>query len=151
MQLRSTTIKHKRYSAKGWRDLDANNNLKNTLSQGEIGVLLSPDLQNVLEVRIGIKNNSSFYEGVLLGNNENIDVGIKPYDSKINFPSIGNEYSLYIAKDTSRIWRWDDENLKYYCVSTPPGQGDGWWNEINGGKARLSIDQLGTSTPIDDY
>ena len=44
MQLRSTTIKHKRFSVVGCNDLNPDGTLKNTLSQGEIGVLLGSDL-----------------------------------------------------------------------------------------------------------
>lgn len=149
MQLRSTTIKHKRYSVKGWSDKNPDGSFKNTLAQGEIGVLLSQDLETVLEVRIGIKDNSSFYEGVLLGSNDaNIDLCIRQYPNKVNFPSVGSEYSLYIAKNSNTAYRWDDADMKYYCVSASPGQGDGWWEEINGGAAIISQEFLGTSTPI---
>lgn len=101
MQITTTTIKHKRYSYLGWSDKNPDGTLVNTLAQGEIGVLLSDDLETVLEVRLGVANNSSFFDGVILGASEAVDICVRPYVSKFELPTLGNEYTVYIVKKTN--------------------------------------------------
>lgn len=43
---------------------------------------------------------------------------ITQYQSIYNFPSIGDKHKIYIDKNTNQTYRWDDENLKYYCISS---------------------------------
>ena len=147
MQITTTTIKHKRYSVIGWNDKNPDGTLKNTLSQGEIGVLLGPDLVTVLEVRMGIRDKSAFNEGILLGSTETADFSVKQFPNTLTFPPIGNEHTLYITKIGNIAYRWDGEDMKYYPVSASPGEGDGWWEEINGGVANTEREYLGVSSP----
>lgn len=35
-----------------------------------------------------------------------------------DFPPVGNELCLYIAKDENKLYRWDDTTIKYYCVGS---------------------------------
>ena len=152
MQLRSTTIKHKRFSVVGWNDLNPDGTLKNTLSQGEIGVLLGSDLNSVLEIRMGIRDKSAFNEGVLLGTKEISDsqeLAIQQFATPASRPSFGSENVLYIVKSNNTAYRWDSDNMAYEAISAPPGAGDGWWHQIFGGTAILEKDVLGTSSPID--
>lgn len=154
MELRSTIIKHKRYSAIGWNDVNPDGTLKNTLSQGEIGVLLGPDLQSVLEVRIGVRDRAAFSEGILLGTKEISDakeLAIQQFATVANRPSFGSENVLYIVKNTNTAYRWDSETMTYIPVGSAPGEGDGWWHEINGGSALMLKEILGTSSSIDEY
>lgn len=39
-------------------------------------------------------------------------------DTISGFPSIGNEACVYISKSENRAYRWDDTNVKYYCVGS---------------------------------
>jgi hypothetical protein len=87
----NTTIKHKRFSKYGWIDRAEDGSLINTLAQGEIGVLLADNLIDVLEVRIGVKDKSSFSEGLLLGSSTIPEVAIKQYWETSQRPIIGNE------------------------------------------------------------
>lgn len=74
MQITNTSIKHKRYSTYGWNVKDDQGNYKNTLAQGEIGLLLGSKngsggidiidsvnsgriLNAILEVRVGEYDN----------------------------------------------------------------------------------------------
>ena len=76
MQITTTTIKHKRYTTAGWNLIDpSTGTYKNTLSQGEIGVLLGDDLNTIIEVRIGIRDKCPFGEGFLVNNNSSGDSG----------------------------------------------------------------------------
>lgn len=34
----------------------------------------------------------------------------------IDFPTIGKENVVYIDELQNAVYRWDDENIKYYCV-----------------------------------
>ncbi len=62
-----------------------------------------------------------------------IEVRLKTqqYNSKFEFPNIGNPAVEYIDKTANRTYRWDEENMKYYCIGSD-------YNEIkviNGGDA----------------
>jgi hypothetical protein len=64
MEIRKTRILHRRYTAQEWAT--------KRLKQGEIGILLSDDKTEILQVRVGVSNGDDgegglFYEGVLLG------------------------------------------------------------------------------------
>lgn len=39
-----------------------------------------------------------------------------PMESYLQFPTIGNVNAIYIDKGAGKIYRWDDEDIKYYCV-----------------------------------
>lgn len=38
--------------------------------------------------------------------------------TRYEFPNIGNPYTLYIATEENKSYRWDDTDLKYYCVGS---------------------------------
>lgn len=38
------------------------------------------------------------------------------FDSKYNFPTIGDTNSLYISTDENAAYRWNEDDLHYYCV-----------------------------------
>lgn len=37
-----------------------------------------------------------------------------PYPSRFNFPTVGKQGILYIDEQENNLYRWDDDNLKYY-------------------------------------
>lgn len=43
---------------------------------------------------------------------------IKKYNSIYEFPGVGEEGILYLNTSTNSIYRWDDDNIKYYCVGS---------------------------------
>lgn len=47
------------------------------------------------------------------------DSVVLEFGSHLNFPVIGKSNTLYIDKEHNTIYRWDDENVKYY----PTGNG----------------------------
>lgn len=40
------------------------------------------------------------------------------YEGIINFPNIGKPEYIYIDTLTNKTYRWDDVNLKYYCIGS---------------------------------
>ena len=40
------------------------------------------------------------------------------YEGIINFPNIGDPECLYIDTLANKTYRWDDVNLKYYCIGS---------------------------------
>lgn len=40
------------------------------------------------------------------------------YDSYHNFPTVGKTNVIYIDTSEDKLYRWDDKNLKYYCVGS---------------------------------
>lgn len=53
------------------------------------------------------------------------------YNSVQAFPKVGDENTLYIAKNEDAVYRWNDEALSYYCV----GRNYEEITYINGGNA----------------
>lgn len=43
---------------------------------------------------------------------------IKPYQNHLYFPITGTTDTLYIAQEENKVFRWDDDDLKYYCVGS---------------------------------
>ena len=37
-------------------------------------------------------------------------------DSYLEFPTVGKVDALYVDSTENSIYRWDDTNLKYYCI-----------------------------------
>lgn len=53
---------------------------------------------------------------------------IKKFDNRVqtypilsNFPTTGEENTLYIDTSTNTIYRWDDTDIKYYRLGTDSG------------------------------
>lgn len=51
-------------------------------------------------------------------NESSDDFEIVTADTYLEFPLIGNEDKLYIDSGANKTYRWDDTNLKYYCVGS---------------------------------
>lgn len=45
---------------------------------------------------------------------------IHPYASYTLFPSVGEPEAIYIDTTTNAIYRWDDNNIKYYHLAFDP-------------------------------
>ena len=56
---------------------------------------------------------------------ENVYVRELTFDSRFNFPAVGDPAALYIATDENLIYRYDNENNCYVRVSNPD------WQEID--------------------
>ena len=55
------------------------------------------------------------------------------FDTRFNFPNVGDPKTLYIATDENAIYRWDNNNTRYERVGT----GNDWHDIeiITGGNA----------------
>lgn len=87
--------------------------------------------RSVMRTYSGVQNATT--ETVVDNNKKTIEVRLKPqqYNSKFEFPNIGDSSVEYIDKTANRVYRWDDTALTYYCVGSD-------YNEIkviNGGNA----------------
>ena len=50
----------------------------------------------------------------------------------LEFPVVGNTDTIYIDSTHNRVYRWDDDSLKYFCVASDYNEIDiidGGWNE----------------------
>jgi hypothetical protein len=49
-----------------------------------------------------------------------IEVQLKShqYGSKLEFPNVGNSAVVYLDRAANKAYRWDENNLKYYCVGS---------------------------------
>lgn len=58
------------------------------------------------------------------------------FDSKFNFPTIGDSGTLYVDKTENRIYRWDDDDSAYVKLGAEADDAD-WHNIeiISGGNA----------------
>lgn len=54
-------------------------------------------------------------------NGEWVELNESPVISKdtiYSFPTVGNEKHIYIATKENKTYRWNDDDLKYYCVGS---------------------------------
>ena len=155
MDLSNIQIRQNRYSTYGWSDFDnKTNQYKNTLNQGEIGILLGSygepvdipnsgkELNSILEVRIGSQDNQYFFDATLLSTSaaEVIDYSIKTFPTYNALPAFGNINSLYVVKDENAIYRWNDDISKMVRVT-----GDSDWHDIeriDGGNSSSGSTQI---------
>lgn len=49
---------------------------------------------------------------------EKTETANQSYESYHNFPTVGKENIIYIDTSDDKLYRWDDTNLKYYCVGS---------------------------------
>ena len=132
MQITTTAIKHKRYSTYGWNDLKDGKYI-NTLTQGEIGLLLGHKdssgniiiidesnfsqgliLNSILEVRIGTDANQYFFDALPI----KTDYTIRTVSV---LPAFGKPDCLYIRTSDNSAHYWNDE--KNMMVQLAGGSG----------------------------
>lgn len=49
---------------------------------------------------------------------ESSDAIVVSEDSFLKFPTLGNEYRIYIDTTTNKIYRWSEAELKYYIIGS---------------------------------
>lgn len=49
---------------------------------------------------------------------ENIYVKETEFNNRYEFPSIGKDNIIYVAKDENKIYRFNEDNLTYYCIGS---------------------------------
>ena len=131
MEIKRTRIQHKRYTMTEWSEgvliIEIGKKVIPYLAQGEIGVLLSNDRSQVLEVRIGTNpnGNQKFVDGLLLGYKEQEEeYCIKQYPNRASFPNVGSQGNLYIDQFNNSLWRWDDATATWQqCNGGSSGEG----------------------------
>lgn len=103
-------------------------NKRNTASSFNIHVTGTRGPEGLSAYQIAVKNG---YEGSEEEWLNDIIVHYKLYNNNYEFPNIGELGFLYIDKQFNKVYRWDIENRKYYCVGSDFTQ----INVISGGNA----------------
>ena len=49
---------------------------------------------------------------------ENIYVKEIEFNNRYEFPSIGKENMIYVAKDENKTYRFNEDSLTYYCIGS---------------------------------
>ncbi len=62
---------------------------------------------------VAVKNGFTGTESEWL---DSLKIAVLQYDSYYDFPTVGEPHILYIDTSDEASYRWDAENLKYYCV-----------------------------------
>ena len=129
MQITTTAIKHKRFSTYGWNLTDNLGHYKNTLSLGEIGVLLGHKnsegiieevlekdsgliLNCIIELRIGTdpdlngKSSQQYFFDAMP-----IDLGSYGVRTVATLPNFGKENCLYIRTSDNTAHFWNGEHM----------------------------------------
>lgn len=75
-------------------------------------------------------NNLYLYEDDWILLNQKFEP-IVTRDSMYSFPSVGNESCIYIARDTNKTYRFNADDLHYYCIGSDYDD----IKTINGGSA----------------
>ncbi len=47
---------------------------------------------------------------------ESLKIAVEQYGSYYDFPTVGEPHVLYVDTSDEAAYRWDADNLKYYCV-----------------------------------
>lgn len=89
----SIYIKGKKFSGSNWYDLK----VASTIEDNEGSVPSSALLSSV---------------------SKRVDEIIQEFDSASAFPVTGKENVIYVDKSTNTIYRWDDANVKFYCIGS---------------------------------
>ena len=53
-----------------------------------------------------------------LTKNKDIFIQKNAYDGILNFPAVGKDGNIYIDRLTNKTYRWDDKDIKYYCIGS---------------------------------
>ena len=59
--------------------------------------------------------------GTVIGNvekAENIYVKETEFNNRYEFPSIGKDNIIYVAKDENKTYRFNEDSLTYYCIGS---------------------------------
>ena len=49
---------------------------------------------------------------------ENIYVKETEFNNRYEFPSIGKDNIIYVAKDENKTYRFNEDSLTYYCIGS---------------------------------
>lgn len=155
-------MQHKRYSAYGWQIQNEDKSYKNTLEQGELGILLGheyvdedgkhiiepiteantgKELNCILEVRIGTKAKQYFFNAMIINSKDNIDYSIRTYDTPNKLPSFGNANSICIVKSNNTLYRWDDATTDWIPIISGSDQ-NGCQCDLSNYYTKAQIDSL---------
>ncbi len=62
---------------------------------------------------VAVKNGFTGTESEWL---ESLKIAVEQYGSYYDFPTVGEPHVLYVDTSDDATYRWDADNLKYYCV-----------------------------------
>lgn len=68
-----------------------------------------------------LQNLPSINGTVIKGNLDLEDFGISQVvfkDNMYQFPNVGNSKYIYVSTDENKVFRWDNETLKYYVIGS---------------------------------
>lgn len=43
---------------------------------------------------------------------------VQTYNTLADFPTTGNKNTIYIETETNKAYRWDDDNVHFYCIGS---------------------------------
>lgn len=43
---------------------------------------------------------------------------VSVYETHFNFPNLGKDYVIYVATEENKTYRWDADDMRYYCVGS---------------------------------
>lgn len=95
----------------------------------------SSDIDKIKEDIAQLTGDITAAQGEILNLNEKIENKIT-FDTKFNFPTIGDPRTLYVDKAANRIYRWDEDDRAYVKLGAEADDAD-WHNIeiISGGNA----------------
>ena len=65
----------------------------------------------------GAINSNGYVEGSV-EKAENVFVKETEFNNRYEFPSIGKDNIIYVAKDENKIYRFNEDSLTYYCIGS---------------------------------
>ena len=65
----------------------------------------------------GTINSNGYVEGSV-EKAENVFVKETEFNNRYEFPSIGKDNIIYVAKDENKTYRFNEDSLTYYCIGS---------------------------------
>lgn len=93
------------------------------------GKKYSGTIQNYIPIAQEIENNagSVVSSAVIYELNDKVESAsnkVQTYNTLANFPTTGDKNTIYIETETNKAYRWDDENIRFYCIGSDYNQID---------------------------
>lgn len=106
--------------------MDVSNSFDVNISSMEANINISAPKETVELKVAGGRGRSAYEVAVMHGyvgtEDEWLDslkaTATQVYQNQYDFPNLGEVGVLYIDKDNNKVYRWDEDDRKYYCVGS---------------------------------
>ncbi len=103
-----------------------------SLSKGQLSGTLSRSSGLAGTLALGVSPGKYYTKAEIDEMIESLSGKIVSAETYLEFPVVGNADAIYIDTANNKVYRWDDDELKYFCIGSDyDGIGiiNGSWDE----------------------